>query len=309
MTQYIIKRLLVAIPTLWIVFTLTFVVMRLTPGGPWDNVPGDTPLAPAVIENIRARYGVDQPIWKQYITYIGNALKGDLGVSYIQRGRSATEIVRTFLPVSLQLGAVAMVLGIVGGLSLGLLAAVKHNTVVDYLAMLIAVIGVSVPSYVTASFLIVILSITLGWLPAGGWNGVFDTRIIIPSVALAAFPMATIARYTRASTLEVLRQPYVVTARAKGLRYQTVVLRHVLKNALIPVITVAGLTFVGIMTGSFFVETVVGIPGIGRYFVTAASGRDYPVLMAVTMVYAILLILINIIVDVIYAVLDPRIRY
>ena len=309
MSQYIIKRLLVAIPTLWIVLTITFVVMRLTPGGPWDNVPGDTPLSPAVIENIRAKYGVDEPIWKQYLTYIGNAAQGDLGVSYIQRGRSATEIIRTFLPVSLQLGAVAMTIGVIFGLSLGVIAAVKHNTFVDYLAMLIAVIGVSVPSYVTASFLIVILSITFGVLPAGGWGGVFDTRIIIPSIALAAFPMATIARYTRASTLEVLRQPYVVTARAKGLRSQRVVVRHVLKNALIPVTTVTGLTFVGIMTGSFFVETVTGVPGIGRYFVTAASGRDYPVLMAVTMVYAVLLIFINIIVDVIYAILDPRIRY
>lgn len=309
MRAYVIKRLLAVIPTLWVVFTITFVVMRLTPGGPWDDVPGDAPLPPVVIENIRAKYGVDQPIWKQYVTHLGNILRGDFGVSYIQRGRSATEIVRTFLPVSIQLGMVAMAIGVVTGLALGVLAAVKHNTIIDYIAMFIAVVGISAPSYVTATVLVVVLSLTLGWVPAGGWDGLFDSRIIIPALALAAFPASAIARYTRASMLEVLRQPYVMTARAKGLRYQRVIARHVLKNALIPVTTVAGLVFVGVITGSFFVETVTGVPGIGRYFVTAASGRDYPVLMAVTMVYAVLLILTNVVVDVIYALLDPRIRY
>jgi ABC-type dipeptide/oligopeptide/nickel transport system permease component len=307
MSHYLVRRILSVIPTLWVVYTVTFLVMRATPGGPWDAAI-DRPLPPAVIENIRAKYHLDEPIWTQYVLHLGNVLRGDFGASYVNPSQSAGQIVRTFFPTSLKLGLVAMLIGVVVGVTLGVIAAVKQNTVADYAAMFIAVVGISVPSYVMATFLILVLSLRLHWVPTSGWGGIFDSRIVIPALALSLFPAATLARYTRAATLEVLRQPYVVTARAKGLRERAVVSRHVLKNSLIPVVTVGGLTFANIATGSFFIETVCGVPGIGRFFVTAVSGRDYPVLMAVTLLYAGVLILMNLLVDLTYAVLDPRIR-
>jgi oligopeptide transport system permease protein len=307
MSRYIIRRVLAVIPTLWVVYTVTFVVMHATPGGPWDN--SEKPLPKEVVENIKAKYHLDQPIWKQYVIYLGNVLHGDFGPSYVNTSRTASDIVRSFFPVSIQLGIVAMVVGVAAGMTLGVLAAMKQNTLADHLAMFVAVVGISMPGYVTATLLIVVLSLTLHVVPTGGWGGVFDRRIIIPALALSFAPAAALARYTRSATLEVLRQDYIRTARAKGLRSRVILARHVLKNALIPVITVAGLLFAGIITGSFFVETVAGVPGIGRYFVTAATGRDYPVLMAVTLLFAAIVILMNLLVDIAYGFLDPRISY
>jgi ABC-type dipeptide/oligopeptide/nickel transport system permease component len=308
MPAYVIRRLLAVIPTLLVVYTVTFAVMRATPGGPWDTA-GDRPLPPAVVENIKAKYHLDEPIWKQYLLSLGNVVRGDFGYSYVSPSQTAGEIVRTFFPTSLKLGLVAMLIGVAAGVTLGIIAAVKQNSFTDFIAMFIAIVGISVPSYVVATLLILVLSLQFHLVPTNGWGGVFDSRIIIPALALSLFPAATLARYTRASTLEVLRQPFVVTARAKGLRERAVVSRHVLKNSLIPIVTVAGLTFANIVTGSFFIETVCGVPGIGRFFVTAVSGRDYPVLMAVTLLYALVLIIANLVVDLSYAVLDPRIRY
>jgi ABC-type dipeptide/oligopeptide/nickel transport system permease component len=307
MSRYIFRRILAVVPTLWVVYTVTFLVMHATPGGPWDNA--EKPLPKEVVENIKAKYHLNEPLWKQYLIYLGNVLHGDFGPSYVNRSMTASDIVRTFFPVSVQLGAVAMAIGVAAGLGLGVLAAVKQNRPADHLAMFLAVIGISTPSYVTATLLIVVLSLTFHLVPTGGWGGVLDRRIIIPALALAFAPAAALARYTRSSTLEVLRQDYVRTARAKGLRQTTILARHVLKNALVPVITVGGLIFAGIVTGSFFVETVSGVPGIGRYFVTAATSRDYPVLMAVTLLFAVLVILMNLLVDIAYGFLDPRIRY
>jgi ABC-type dipeptide/oligopeptide/nickel transport system permease component len=306
-SRYIIRRVLAVLPTLWVVYTVTFAVMHATPGGPWDN--SDKPLPKEVVENIKAKYHLNDPIWKQYLIYLGNALHGDFGPSYVNTSMTASDIVRQFFPVSVQLGAVAMLIGVLAGLTLGVIAAVKQNTAVDHLAMFVAVAGISTPSYVTATLLIVVLSLTLHLVPTSGWGGILDKRIIIPAIALAFAPAASLARYTRSSTLEVLRQDYVRTARAKGLRQQTILVRHVLKNSLIPVVTVGGLLFAGIVTGSFFVETVAGVPGIGRYFVTAATSRDYPVLMAVTLLFAVLIILMNLLVDIAYGFLDPRIKY
>jgi len=307
MTRFIIRRLLAVIPTLWVVYTITFVVMHATPGGPGDN--SDKPLPKPVIENIKAKYGLDKPVWQQYTTYLWNVLHGDFGPSYVQTSQSASDIVRNFFPVSIKLGLVAMLIGVPLGLALGILAAVKQNTLTDFGSMFIAVVGISTPSYVTATLLVVVFALTLHVLPTSGWNGVFDKHIIIPAFALAFAPAAALARYARSATLEVLRQDYVRTARAKGLQHRTIIMRHVLKNALIPVVTIGGLIFAGIITGSFFVETVLGVPGIGRYFVTAATARDYPVLMAVTLLFAVIIIFMNLLVDIAYGFLDPRIRY
>jgi ABC-type dipeptide/oligopeptide/nickel transport system permease component len=295
------------IPTLWLIYTVTFVVMHATPGGPWDVT--DRPLPPEIVENIKAKYGLDEPYWKQYVYYLWDALHGDFGPSYVNKSRTASDIVRDFFPVSLQLGLVAMLIGVPVGLFLGIIAAVKQNTATDYGAMFVAVLGISTPSYVTATLLVVVLSLQLHLLPTGGWEGIFSKNIIIPALALAFAPAATLARYARSATLEALRQDYVRTARAKGLRYRVIVFRHVLRNALVPIVTIGGLIFAGIITGSFFVETILAIPGIGRYFVTAAAGRDYPVLMAITLLYAVIIIVMNLLVDIAYAFLDPRIRY
>lgn len=307
MSRYIIRRVLAVIPTLWVVYTVTFIVMHATPGGPWDN--SEKPLPKEVVANIKAKYHLDLPIWKQYVIYLWDVLHGNFGPSYVNTSRTASDIVRSFFPVSIQLGLVAMVIGVAVGMTLGVLAAARQNTIIDHLAMFVAVVGISMPGYVTATLLVVVLSLTLHLVPTSGWGGIFDRRIIIPALALAFAPAAALARYTRSATLEVLRNDYVRTARAKGLRARTIMLRHVLKNSLIPVVTVAGLLFAGIITGSFFVETVVGVPGIGRYFVTAATGRDYPVLMAVTLLFAAIVILMNLLVDIAYGLLDPRITY
>jgi ABC-type dipeptide/oligopeptide/nickel transport system permease component len=194
-------------------------------------------------------------------------------------------------------------------LTLGVVSAVKHNTWADYLSMFLAIIGVSAPSYVVATIMIIVFAITLRWLPTGGWEGVFSKRIIIPAVALALRPMALLARYTRSSVLDVLRQDYVRTARAKGLPERLVLVRHAVRNALIPIATVAGITFAHVVTGSFFVESVTRVPGIGRYFVSSVSARDYPVIMGTTLLYAAIVMVMNLVVDVVYVFIDPRVRY
>ncbi|HET8630686.1 MAG TPA: ABC transporter permease [Thermomicrobiales bacterium] len=307
MGTYIARRVLLVIPTILAVYTITFVLMHATPGGPWDDA--DKPLPPQVIANLNAKYHLNDPLWKQYVEYLTDALHGNLGPSYTNTSRTVNDIIRDFFPVSIQLGLVALALGTVLGLSLGVTAALHQNTWIDYTAMFAAVVGIATPSYVMATLLIYLLALEAHLVPTSGWGGVFNSRIIIPALALCLGPAASLARYTRSAVLEVLRQNYVVTARAKGLRERTVIARHVLKNALIPVVTIAGLLLANIITGSFFVETISGVPGIGRYFVTAATGRDYPVLMALTLLFAFLVIVANLLVDIAYGFLDPRISY
>ncbi|HET7036884.1 MAG TPA: ABC transporter permease [Thermomicrobiaceae bacterium] len=307
MGAYIARRLLLVIPTILAVYTITFVLMHATPGGPWDNA--DRPLSPQAIANLNAKYHLNDPLWKQYVDYLGNVVHGDLGPSYVNTSRSVTDIIRDFFPVSLKLGIVAMILGTVIGLTLGVIAALNQNSWVDYTAMFGAVVGIATPSYVMATVLIYLLALELHLVPTTGWGGVFNIRIIIPALALSLGPAAQLARYTRTSVLETLRQHYILTAQAKGLRYRAVVVRHVMKNAMNPVVTIAGLLLANVITGSFFVETICGVPGIGRYFVTAATGRDYPVLMALTLLFAILIIFANLLVDIAYGFLDPRVSY
>ena len=290
-----------------IVYTLAFVLIHATPGGPWDNA--EKPLAPQVIANLKAKYHMDAPLWTQYALYLGNALHGSLGPSYVNTSQDVSDIIAAFFPVSMQLGAAAMLFAIVVGIPLGTLAAVYRNTVVDYAATGIVVLGISIPNYVMATLLVTIFAVVLHWVPTGGWRGLLDVRVLIPMTAIGFRPATTLARYLRTSLLEVLHQDYIRTARAKGLAGARVVLRHALRNALTPIATVSGILVADVVTGSFFVETITRVPGIGRYFVTATTGRDYPVLLALALLFAIIIITMNILVDLSYALLDPQVRY
>ena len=307
MGSYLVRRLLLALPTMAIVYTMTFLLVHATPGGPWDNA--EKPLAPQVIENIRAKYHLADPLWKQYLLYLRDAVHGSLGPSYVNAARDVSDIIRDFFPVSIQLGLAAMAFAGAVGIPLGTLAAVYRNTSIDYVAMGIVVTGISIPNYVMATILVTVLAVYRHWLPTGGWGGVLDIRIIIPAVAIGFRPAATLARYLRTSLLDVLGQDYIRTARAKGLAGRVVVLRHALRNGLIPVATVSGILVADVITGSFFVETITRVPGIGRYFVTATTGRDYPVLLALALLFGAIIITMNILVDLSYAALDPQIRY
>jgi len=307
MTTYVLRRLLWVLPSLFVVFTLTFILVHATPGSPWDE--SDKPLPEAVKQNLAHQYHLDDPLPKQYVDYLANVLRGDFGPSYRSVERSVSDIIGATLPVSAQLGLASMLFAIVVGVPLGALAAVKHNTWIDYVSSLITVTGLATPPFVRVSLLIVFFSIALGWLPTGGWEGIFDSRAIIPILAIGLGPAAILARYTRSSLLEVHGQDFIRTARAKGLTETAVVVRHAMKNALIPVVTVAGVTLANVITGAFFVERIYSVPGIGRQFVDSVSGRDYPLLLGIVLVFALLISLMNLLVDLSYGFLDPRIRY
>jgi ABC-type dipeptide/oligopeptide/nickel transport system permease component len=308
MYQYIVRRALLLIPSLLAVFTITFFLMHATPGSPWDRT--GRPLPAQVVERLNEKYGLDQPVWQQYLTYLGNiVLRGDLGESYNRAGQDVTTILLRFFPVSLQLGTLAMLIALTAGTTLGVLSAYHHNTLLDRAATFLAIVGVSTPNYVVATLLIIVLSIYLGWLPTGGWDGIASNKVIIPALALALFPTALLARYVRSRMLEVWRADYIRTARAKGVRETLILLRHGLRNALIPAVTVAGIAFAEVVTGSFFVESITAVPGIGRYFVTSVMARDYPVIIGTTLLYAAIVMVMNLVVDILYTYLDPRLHY
>ncbi|MGI9253545.1 MAG: ABC transporter permease [Thermomicrobiales bacterium] len=304
-SAYMIRRVLALIPTLFLIYTITFFLMHATPGGPWDT--GEKPLPAAVQEKLKAAYGLDKPVWEQYFSYLGNAVKGDFGPSYTQRSRTVADIIGTAFPVSLKLAAAATIIALLIGIPLGVLGAVKHNTVLDYLSGLVYMIGISTPAYVVTSLLVLVLATKLGWLPTGGWDGIFSRKAIIPALSLALYPMAVLARYTRTSMLDVLRQDYVRTARSKGIKEKAILVRHCLRNALLPVVTIAGIVLADIATGSFFVETIYQVPGIGRYFVQSISGRDYPVILGTVLLLGAVVSVMNLIVDLLYPLLDPRV--
>jgi len=306
MTTFVLRRLVWIVPSLFAVFTLTFLVVHATPGSPWDE--SEKPLPEAVKRNLNLQYHLDDPLYKQYADYLMNAVRGDFGPSYRSVERSVSEIIGATLPVSVQLGLASMLFALAVGIPLGALAAVRHNTWIDYLASLVTISGIATPPFVRVSLLIVLLSLGLGWLPTGGWNGIWDARAIIPIIAIGSGPAAIFARYTRSSLLEVLGQDFIRTARAKGLRGGTIVLRHAMKNALIPISTVAGVTLANVITGAFFVERIYGVPGIGRQFIDSVTGRDYPLLLGIVLVFALLILIVNFLVDLSYGVFDPRIR-
>ncbi len=307
MTVYVLRRLLWIVPSVLVVFTLTFLLVHATPGSPWDE--SEKPLPEAVKENLNRQYHLDDPLYKQYLDYLANAARGDFGPSYRYTERTVSEILGASLPISIQLGLASMLFALVVGIPLGIIAAVRQNTWIDVTASLATVIGIATPPFVRVSLLIVALSLALHWLPTGGWRGLFDPRIIIPTIAIGSGPAAILARYMRSSLLEVLTQDYMRTAEAKGLAERVRVVRHAVKNALIPVVTVTGVTLTNVITGAFFVERIYDVPGVGRVFIDSVSGRDYPLLLGTVLVFALIILVMNLVVDLSYGLLDPRIRY
>lgn len=308
MARYILYRLLWLIPTLLAMAVVTFLVMHATPGSPLDPVAeGANPLSPEAQKNLAAAYGLDKPLWQQFGIFLGKALQGDFGQSFVYKTRTVTEIMRETFPISLFLGSMALALAIVGGVTLGVLAAVYQNRSWDYVSVSLATLGVAVPNFVLAVFFIILFSFVIPLFPTGGWGS--PSQWVLPTITLSLAPMGIIARFTRSSMIEVIRSDYVRTARAKGLAERPVILRHVLKNALIPVVTLLGPMFAAVGTGSFFVESIFRVPGMGRFFVLSMTGRDYPMIMAVVLIYGAFLALMNLAVDLVYGALDPRIRY
>jgi oligopeptide transport system permease protein len=304
MSRYIIRRLLWIIPVLFAVSIITFTLMHAVPGGPWER---EKPVSASVQAALNAKYGLDDPVPVQYITWVGNLLQGNLGPSYAFIDRTVNDIVGDGLMTTIQLGLMAFALSVLVGIPLGIFAALGHNRGPDYVSTGISVIGIAMPSFVLAILLILVFGVALHWFPTSGWKG--PAYWVLPTIALAGFPIAVIARYTRASMLEVTRKDYIRTAQSKGVGGRDVVSRHMIRNALIPVITILGPTLAFLVTGSFIIETVFGIPGVGRYYVTSIFQHDYGVLMAMTIVYAFAVAFLNVVVDVLYAFIDPRIRY
>jgi oligopeptide transport system permease protein len=301
---YIGRRFLWIIPVLFTVSIITFFLMHAVPGGPWDR---DKRLPQATQDRLNAKYGLDQPIYIQYLTWAGKFVQGDLGPSYRYTDRTVNEIVADGFWTTVQLGVMAFILSVLVGIPLGIFAALGHNRGPDYVSTSVSIIGIATPSFVLSILLIVFFAVQLGWFPTGGWKG--PQYWVLPTIALAGFPIAVIARYTRASMLEVTRKDYIRTAHSKGIRDQAVVSRHMIRNALIPVVTILGPTLAFLVTGSFIIERIFGIPGIGQFYITSISTRDYSLLMAMTMLYAFAVAFLNVVVDVLYAYIDPRIRY
>jgi oligopeptide transport system permease protein len=335
MYRYIIRRILQFIPVLIGISLFTFVLMQAIPGGPFDFV-GDRSLPPTIVANLEAKYHLDWPLWKQYLSYmIGDDLlgeegssrgviRGDFGPSYHFRGQTVADIIKITLPVSAQLGFMSLLLAVIIGIPAGIIAALNQNSWVDYTSTFGAVMFLSIPNLVLAPILIWIFALLLGWFPVAGWgakppfvlgflpnqfNKEFFAHAVMPVFALGTAYAASIARLTRASLLQVVGEDYIRTARAKGLRERVVIVVHALKNSLIPVVTVLGPYFAGLLTGTFVVEQIFGINGMGKHFVTSVGNRDYQVITSVTLLYAIILVIANLMVDITYAWLDPRIRY
>lgn len=350
MSRYIARRLIYLVAVLLVISAITFGLMHAVPGGPFDR---EKKLPPEVMANLERRYHLDDPLVVQYANYLRDVFLpkltsvppslrldddylitarlgglwlrwGNFGPSYASRSRTVNDIFRQQLPISVQLGLLALLVAIIIGLPLGILAAIKQNSALDYLGMSVAIFGVSVPVIVLGPTLIWLFGVELKWLPPTGWGSKppylmgflprsvgwdFIKYAIMPSVALGLGSSAIIARLTRASLLQVIREDYIRTARAKGLREALVISRHALKNSLIPVVTVLGPMFAALVTGTFVTELVFGIPGMGRYFVTSITNRDYPVIMGTILLYAVFLVIANLVVDLVYAYLDPRIRY
>ena len=305
MLNYALRRLLVAVPTLFVIVTLAFFLIRIAPGGPFDLI---LDLDPTAAENLRKAYDLDKPLVEQYGNYLWRLANGDLGPSLAYRDRTVAELIAEGLPVSAQLGLTAMVLGLFAGMLCGIVAALRKNSAVDFTVMAIAMAGVGIPTFVTAPLLTLFFGLYLGWLPLSGWNNGQFAHIILPVVALALPTLAGIARITRGSMLESLGADYVRTARAKGLPEWKVISRHVLRPACMPVVSYLGPAIAGAMTGSVVIETIFGLPGIGRAFVEGALNRDYSLILGIVIVYATLIILLNLLADIIYGYLDPRVR-
>lgn len=308
MTAYLIRRLLWIIPVIFVVSVVTFGLMHLAPGGPWDRDPSQKQLPARTVERLNRQFNLDKPVYQQYLLYMWGAVRGDLGPSYQRVGENVTSLIIERIPYSAKLGLMALLLAFVAGLTLGVTAALKHNTWIDYVALFFATAGTAIPSFVLGIYLIIFLAVGLNLFPVASTNWDDWHSWVLPVVSLSVGPMAYLARLTRSAMLEALTQDYVTTARAKGLSPRKVIIEHVLKNAMIPVWTVLGPIAAGLVTGSFVIETLFSVPGIGRFFVAAISQRDYSMIMGSTLFYAVLIALANLLVDVIYPLFDPRIR-
>jgi oligopeptide transport system permease protein len=315
MAAYVFQRILWLIPVLLFVSLVTFILMHSVEGGPWDS---DRKLPDNVVENLNRRYGLDKPIYEQYADFVINALQGDLGVSYTRQDKPVTDIILSGFKVSAVLGMIALLLATSIGISLGVLSAMNRNRLPDYASVMLASLGSAIPSFVLGIFLIYIFAIHLGWLRTFGWDlrhGLIVgwlpplQQLILPVVTLAALPAAYLARITRASVLEILQQDYVRTARAKGLGSSAVLTRHILRNAAVPILTVIGPIAAALITGSFIIEYMFSVPGVGRLFVQSVNARDYGMIMGTTLFYASIIVVANLAVDLAYALFDPRIRY
>ncbi len=303
MLGYILRRLAGFVPVVFVIVSLSFFMMRLAPGGPFDQ---ERALPEQVRANIEARYHLDEPLWRQYLRYLGEVVRGDFGPSFRYPDRSVNELLALGFPVSLILGLCALVVALATGGTAGILAGVRRNAFVDYFTMTFALGGVSVPNFVLGPILMLVFALGLHWLPVAGWGT--WRHAILPAFTLGTFYAAYVARLTRAGMLEVIGQDYIRTARAKGLREASVVLRHALPEAILPVVTYLGPASAAILTGSVVVETIFSIPGIGRYFVSSALNRDYTMVLGTVVFYSVLLLVFNLVVDVLYVYLDPRVQ-
>jgi oligopeptide transport system permease protein len=305
MSAFILRRLLIAIPTILLIATASFFLMHSAPGGPFD---AEADLEPEVLENIRAAYNLDKPVIEQFRIYVSNALRGDLGPSLVYKDFSVTELVAIGLPVSVKLGATAMLVALLLGGFAGIIAALRQNQFIDHAVMAMAMTGIAIPSFVIAPILALFFGLYLKLLPVAGWNDGAWQNMVLPVVALSLPQVAIIARLVRGGMLEVMRSNFVRTARAKGLPESQVVIHHVLQSALIPLVGYLGPALAGIMTGSLVIELIFNLPGVGRYFIQGALNRDYPLVMGVVIIYAAMIIVLNLLADRAYAALDPRVR-
>jgi oligopeptide transport system permease protein len=304
-SRHVLRRLLVSLPTLLLIVTLSFYMMRLAPGGPFDQ---ERPIPPEIRANIERAYHLDEPLWQQYLRYLGSVARGDFGPSYRTKDFTVTELLLEGAPASFKVGGLAVVLATVLGLLAGMTAALRQNSWVDYTSMGLAMVGIAIPNFVMAPLLTLVFGVYLGWLPVGGWGGGAWPFLVLPVVSLALPQVARVARLSRGAMIEQLHANYVRTARAKGLRERLVVLRHALPGSMLPVVSYLGPMTAALLTGSVVIESIFSIPGIGRYFVQAALDRDYTVVMGVVVVYAALIITLNLLVDLVYGLLDPKVR-
>ena len=306
MWSYTLRRVLAAIPTVFVVITVCYLLLHATPGGPFDS---DRKVSAAVLANLQAKYHLDLPLWQQYLLYLKGLLQGDLGASFRYGDWSVNDLVAAALPVSLAIGGIAMLLAVVIGVSLGIFAALRQNSLVDYFVMLLGNLGSAVPSFVLGPVLIIIFAIGLKWLPAGGWND-FELRfMVLPVALLTIINVSIIGRVMRGSLIEVMHSNFIRTARAKGLPTRVVVLRHALKPALLPVVSVLGPLAISSITSALVTETVFSLPGLGKLIVNGAGNRDYTLVLGLVVLITVLTVTLNLLVDLAYAWLDPKIRY
>jgi len=306
MISFVLRRLASAVPTLFIVVTISFFLMRFAPGGPFNL---ERPLPPATMANLVRTYQLDQPLWRQYLTYLGNAVTGDFGPSYIYKDNSVAELIGKGLPYSIELGFYALLVALIGGVLAGTIAALRQNSTLDFTIMSLSTIGVTVPNFVVGPVLTLIFAVFLSLLPAGGWGDGSLRFLILPMIALALPQLAVFARLTRGSMIEALHTDHIRTARAYGLPPRVVVVTHAMRAAMLPVVSYLAPCAAALLTGSAVVETIFTIPGVGRYFVLGALNRDYTLVMGTVVLIAIFVILFNLMVDILYGLLDPRVRH